>query len=105
MELQVNQALAVVIRETVPLELRQRIAKLEYTLERLEAAGVYYCQGCECVMRGRPWKCQKCGQNLCSRDFCKCSLICRDCTFLLKCSRCYQILCPDHLLHKCLRFK
>lgn len=60
---QVNQALAVVIRQTVPLELRQRIAKLECTLERIEASGVYYCQGCECVMRGRPCKCQ-CGQGV-----------------------------------------
>lgn len=93
--LAVDQALAVVIREVVPNELRKELDFLRAIHKTFTSKGLQWCQECE-IYEPAVQFCS-CGEHGCLHYFCgHCGhLNCSQCVTASSCDQCNYLFCPD----------
>lgn len=96
----VNQALAVVVRETLPAEVKTRLTYYERMHAALKAQWRDYCDDCRIIF-DRGALCAKCQQHKCQTWNCsapgECLRRCSRCVRKVKCSFCKRDFCSNHL--------
>lgn len=112
MELAVNQALAAVVRQVVPVQTAEKIRQLtlqnEHLLEVLDASGVDICNKCyQHCSREDNEICSNCNNNYCpkcvdsiiqcSGDFC--GTFCSECMEPRVCEQCERGFCEGCIEH------
>lgn len=91
----VNQALAVVIRETIPARVKTKLNRLKELEKLLAKSGKMFCQECQVL---DDQICDNCEKHLCDYWRCEncCSHQCSACDEKWVCAVCEDAFCSDH---------
>lgn len=98
MELQVNQALSVVIRETVQTQLSDELVYYRKLYNNLKRRKEDYCSDCDQIYMPHREQCAKCKKHRCQSTFCRvCGSLCQRCSVQEKCDECEDRFCQEHV--------